>query len=525
MERRQTAGLYVVIATAVLGLTMLALTVVLIMLQRRIVSPVLALTEAIGRIGRLEFDVAIPAHQGVVEIGRMAGALDALRDGAIAGEQYKAQILRMSRRDPLTDLANRVALQDRMEHAVAMAGRGQQPALLCLDLARFKAVTATFGHPTGDLLLQSVAQRLLGCVRDVDTVSRLGGDEFVIMLVDLDQADQAAVVAQRIVQTLSEPFDLDGQIVSIGCSVGIAVTPLDAASALALMKCADTALYRAKKEGKGTWRYFKPEMDAHLRERATLERELRDALQSEAFTLAYQPVYRLTTDRLEADRLCGFEALLRWCHPERGFIRPGLFVPIAEETGLIVPIGAWVLRQACAEAMHWPDDVRVAVNLSAVQFRTLDLVQTVRQALADSGLPPHRLKLEITETVLLTNNEAVLAILGEMHDMGIHIAMDDFGTGYSSLSYLCSFPFDTIKIDQTFVRDITHDARSRAIIGLVVGMATSLGMTTTAEGVETTEQLAELRRQGCTEVQGYLFSKPVWADQARLLAYAEIVNG
>jgi diguanylate cyclase (GGDEF)-like protein len=442
----------------------------------------------------------------------MAVALDALRSGAMAGEERKAQIIHLARHDALTGLANRLALQERLDQTVAMAGRGQTSAALCLDLDRFKAVNDTFGHPTGDLLLQAVAERLLACVRDVDIVSRLGGDEFVVLLVGLDLPEQAAVVAKRVVRALSEPFDLAGQVVSIGCSVGIAITPQDATSGTALLKRADTALYRAKLEEKGSWRFFKPEMDAHLQERMVLERDLRDALQNGAFELAYQPLYNLANNRL-----CGFEALLRWHHPVRGVVGPATFIPIAEETGLIVPIGAWVLRQACAEAMHWPDDVKLAVNLSVVQFKTQGLVQTVRQVLADCDFPATRLELEITETVLLTNNGPALARLHELHDMGIHVAMDDFGTGYSSLSYLRSFPFDTIKIDQSFIRDLSDHADSRAIVRAVVALANSLGMTTTAEGVETEEQLAELRRDGCTDAQGYLFSKPLWAAEARLL--------
>jgi predicted signal transduction protein with EAL and GGDEF domain len=325
--------------------------------------------------------------------------------------------------------------------------------------------------------------------------------------------DDAATVAKRIVGVLNEPFDLEGQVVSIGCSVGIAIAPRDATSAVGLLKCADTALYRAKAEEKGTWRFFSPEMDAHLRERMALERDLRDAVRDQAFKLAFQPQYTLATGRL-----CGFEALLRWHHPERGLISPAVFIPIAEETQLIVPIGAWVLAQACREAMHWPDNVKVAVNLSAVQFKNLELIETLRRELAGSGLPAHRLELEITESVLLRNTEANLKMLREIHGMNIRIAMDDFGTGYSSLSYLRRFPFDKVKIDQSFIQDLSVDDGARAIVGAVVAMANRLGMETTAEGVETAEQLAELRRHGCTEVQGYLFSKPVWADEARALA-------
>jgi diguanylate cyclase (GGDEF)-like protein len=509
---RQTAAFYVIVAGIVLAFTLVAMIGVLILLQRRIVSPVLALTDVIGRIARLEFDVAIPAQGRTDEIGRMAAAIDALRTGAMAGEENKAQIVHMARHDALTGLPNRRALEERLDHAVAMGGRGQTSAVLCLDLDRFKAVNDTFGHPTGDLLLRAVAERLLACVRNVDTVSRLGGDEFVVLVEDTSQPDHAAIVAQRVVRALNEPFDLAGQVVSIGCSVGIAVTPQDARAAVALLKCADTALYRAKVEEKGSWRFFKPEMDAQLQERMAMERYLRDAVQQDAFELAYQPWYNL-----ETNRLCGFEALIRWRHPVLGIVGPSKFIPIAEESGLMIPIGAWVLRQACAEAMHWPDDVTVAVNLSGAQFRNVEFVQTVRDALTDVGLPASRLEVEITESLLLKDNPNNLAILREMHDMGIQIAMDDFGTGYSSLSYLRLFPFNKIKIDGSFIRDLADRPDPRAIVHAVVAMAASLGMTTTAEGVETIEQLEELRRQGCTDAQGYLFSKPVPATEARQL--------
>jgi diguanylate cyclase (GGDEF)-like protein len=408
-------------------------------------------------------------------------------------------------------------LQERLDHAVAMSGRGQTSAVLCLDLDRFKMVNDSFGHPTGDLLLQAVAARLLASVRDVDTVSRIGGDEFVVLLCNIDLPDRAAVAAQRILRAISEPFDLDGRVISIGTSIGIALAPQDANAGSTLLKCADTALYRAKLEEKGSWRFFRPEMDAQTQERMALERDLRAAVQTEAFALAYQPQYSVATGQL-----CGFEALLRWPHPERGMISPAAFIPVAEETGLIVTIGAWVLRQACAEAVRWPDGLRLAVNISGVQFKNRNLVQTVRAALDQSGLPAHRLELEITETALLTNKADTLSMLDELHEMGIHIAMDDFGTGYSSLSYLRSFPFDTIKIDQSFVRDLSEHADSRAIVRAVVALANSLGMSTTAEGVETAEQLAQLQREGCDTVQGYFFSRPIGPDEAYLLASGQV---
>ena len=516
-DSRRFALLHVALAAVVMLFTFVVMIAVLVLLQRRIVSPMLALTEVIGRIACLDFDVTIPARERTDEIGRMAEALDALRSGAMAGEERKAQILHLPRHDALTGLPNRRALEESLEKVVAMAGRGVTSAVLCLDLDRFKAVNDTFGHPMGDLLLQAVATRLLACARDVDTVCRLGGDEFIALLVGIDLPEQAAIVAQRMVYALSQTFDLEGQAISIGTSIGIAATPQDATSVVDLLKCADTALYRAKVEEKGTWRFYEPAMHEHLRERHVLERDLREAVRQEAFELAYQPQYHLATGRL-----CGFEALLRWRHPERGSIAPATFLPIAEETGLIGQIGAWVLQTACAEAMLWPAQVRLAVNLSGVQLKHQAFVQSVIQVLTDSGLPPTRLELEITESTLLTNSLDTLPMLRELHDLGIQIAMDDFGTGYSSLSTLRRFPFDKIKIDRTFIRDLPDDAGSRAIVRAIVALGDSLGMTTTAEGVETEAQLAELRGQGCTDAQGYLFSEPVPAELARLLVASRV---
>jgi diguanylate cyclase (GGDEF)-like protein len=419
----------------------------------------------------------------------------------------------MARHDALTGLANRTLLQERMEQTVSLTGRGQKCAALCIDIDRFKAVNDAFGHIVGDKLLQAVGDRLAACVRDNDTVARLGSDEFVVLLAGLEQADDAGSLASRMVRALNEPFNLDGQSIVAGCSIGIAVSPQDATSATMLLKRAGTALHRAKQDERGSYRFFEAEMDARLQARVALERDLREAERLEAFELAYQPQFNLSTGAL-----CGFEALLRWHHPERGSVGPAVFIPLAEETGLIIPIGARVVRQACEEAMRWPDSVMVAVNLSVVQFRDPNLVRIVSDALTASGLPATRLELEITETVLLNNNAATLATLRALHDLGVCIAMDDFGTGYSSLSYLRGFPFDKIKIDQSFVRDISDHANARAIVQAVVAVADSLGMKTTAEGVETQAQLAQLRLTGCTEVQGYLFSKPAPPEIARQMA-------
>jgi diguanylate cyclase (GGDEF)-like protein len=426
----------------------------------------------------------------------------------------EAKILHMARHDGLTGLPNRGLFQEQLDQALASSGRTQGCAVLRLDLDHFKTVNDTFGNAIGDALLQATARRLLACVRDIDTVARLGGDEFAVLLVGLDRPESAGELAQRITRVLKEPFKLQTHTVETSASVGIAVAPRDGNISGKLMKSADTALYRAKQDERGTQRYFEPEMDARLQARIGLERDLRQAVSNNEFELVYQPIFAL-----DANAICGFEALLRWRHPLRGLVSPIEFIPLAEETGLIVPIGAWVLRQACAEAAQWPGSVKVAVNLSAVQFRHNALMETVTQALSASGLPASRLELEITESVLLNNSADTLCTLHALRDMGASIAMDDFGTGYSSLSYLRSFPFDKIKIDQSFVRDISEKPDSVAIIRAIVGLADSLGMQTTAEGVETSDQLSCVKGEGCTQVQGYFFSRPVPALDARQMLH------
>ncbi|HEY0909090.1 MAG TPA: EAL domain-containing protein, partial [Bradyrhizobium sp.] len=415
----------------------------------------------------------------------------------------EARVAHMARHDGLTGLANRVLFQERLEQALSLVSRGRLHAVLCVDLDRFKPVNDSFGHPTGDKLLQAVASRLLGCVRDVDTVARIGGDEFAILALHVDRTERVGELAQRVVRVLSEPFQIDGNTIAIGASVGIALCPSDADTPDELINHADMALYRAKMDGRGRYCFFEAEMGARLRERFSLERDLRQALVRNEFELMYQPLFDL-----ERGLVSGFEALLRWRHPDRGLVMPDNFIPIAEETGLIVPIGAWVLRRACQEALGWPADVTVSVNLSAVQFKSSDLVRVVRDVLASTGLPAGRLELEITESTLLEDNAATLQTLRELGRLGVRFSMDDFGTGYSSLSYLRSFPFDKIKIDQSFIRDLTARTNSLAIVRAIVGLGRSLNMLTTAEGVETREQFESLRAEGCNEVQGYYLSQP-----------------
>jgi diguanylate cyclase (GGDEF)-like protein len=422
--------------------------------------------------------------------------------------QSEIKIEYMAHHDALTGLANRVLLNDRLEQALARVQHGAMLAVHHLDLDQFKAVNDTFGHPCGDLLLRTVAERLRALVGDADTIARMGGDEFVIIQSAIADPSDATSLAQRVIDALSEPYDIDGQQVVIGVSTGISVGPGDGSYPDKLLRNADLALYRAKSEGRGTFRFFELAMDLQMQTRRIMEQDLRKALPGGEFELHYQPVVNLASNEIS-----GFEALIRWNHPIRGMISPASFIPLAEEIGFIVPMGEWVIRQACATAAQWPDHLHVAVNISAMQFRHPGLMQVIVGALAASGLKPTRLEIEITETVLLHNKEATLALLHQLRALGIRIALDDFGTGYSSLTYLQSFPFDKIKIDRSFVKNITENASSLNIVRAVAALANGMGMTATAEGVETAEQLRSIASEGCTEMQGFLFSKPLPAAE------------
>lgn len=421
----------------------------------------------------------------------------------------EACIAHMAHHDALTGLANRVLFREEMDRALVRAKRGDALAVLCLDLDRFKTVNDTLGHSVGDTLLKSVAERLRGCLRDTDILARLGGDEFVILQIAGDQPVGATALARRIIETIGSPFDLDGHRVDIGTSIGIAVAPDDGTEADLLLKCADMALYQSKGEGRGAFRFFEAGMNAKMQFRRGLEIDLRQALGRGEFAVHFQPLVEL-----EVGQVSGFEALLRWSHPTRGQVPPDQFIPLAEELGLIGSIGAWVIREACTAAAEWPAPLSVAVNLSPVQFKNRQLVLDVVGALGASGLAPSRLELEITETAMLFDTDTTLATLHQLKELGVRIAMDDFGTGYSSLSYLRKFPFDKIKIDRSFVRDLSVTEGSLAIIRAVTRLAADLGMVTTAEGVETHEQLETLRAQGCTQAQGYLFSQARPANEA-----------
>ena len=414
------------------------------------------------------------------------------------------QISHMARHDALTNLPNRTLFREQLEKALRLVRRSDQLAVLCLDLDHFKDINDSLGHPVGDALLKEVARRLGECITEHDTVARLGGDEFAIVQFCSDcEPSAVAMLASHVVETVSAPYEIAGHQLVIGVSIGISLAPEDGKNPDELLKKADLALYRAKEDGRGTYRFFETGMDARAQARRLLELDLRAALKRGEFEVYYQPIRDVAKDVVVA-----FEALVRWNHPLRGMIPPVNFIPLAEETGLIVPLGEWVLRQACMNAAGWSQEVGVAVNLSPVQFKNLNLVSTVKEALSASGLPAHRLELEITESVLLQNSEATLSVLHELRSFGVRISLDDFGTGYSSLSYLRSFPFDKIKIDRSFVSELATREDSMAIVRAVTGLGKSLGIVTTAEGVETDAQFDLLRQEGCTQAQGYLFSRP-----------------
>jgi diguanylate cyclase (GGDEF)-like protein/PAS domain S-box-containing protein len=413
--------------------------------------------------------------------------------------QAEVKIMHMARHDALTDLPNRVLFTEKMEQALA---QGENLAVLFLDLDRFKTVNDSLGHPIGDALLYAVTKRLKMAVRGTDTVARLGGDEFAIVQMGAEPSD-ASDLAGRIIEAVSEPFDIRGHQVVIGVSIGIAVAPADGDQPDQLLRNADMALYRAKSEGRGNYHFFQPEMDAQMQARHALELDLRKALLAGEFEMYYQPIVDLSSGKVTS-----FEALIRWNHPTRGLVGPNDFIAVAEEIGLIVPLGDWVLRQACRDAAAWPGKVSVAVNLSAAQFRNPTLALSVVSALGSSGLTANRLELEITETVLLQDDRTIVDTLHQIRELGVRISMDDFGTGYSSLSYLRSFPFDKIKIDRSFIRELGKKDDCIAIIRAVARLGSNLGMTTIAEGIETQEQLEIVQAEGCTHAQGFLFSPP-----------------
>ncbi|MBR0697339.1 bifunctional diguanylate cyclase/phosphodiesterase [Bradyrhizobium lablabi] len=445
-------------------------------------------------------DLAIYSRQ--LMYGNQPAMMLALMD-MTERKRAEARLAFMAQHDGLTGLPNRNLLRQRMDEMLLHTRRSlDKVAVLMLGLDSFKAVNDTLGHGVGDKLLRHVAKRLRSTLREDDALARLNSDEFTIVQCGIARPEDAALLAKRILEVIGEPYLLDGHSVTIGASIGIAMSPGDGEDSEKLLKSADMALSRAKSEFRGTFSFFEAEMDARAQSRRKIEVDLRDAIHNEDLRPYYQPLVDLTSGHIT-----GFEALVRWLHPERGMISPGEFIPVAEETGLINPLGGLMLRCACLDAAQWPDDVRVAVNLSPLQFRAGNLLTLVTDALKQSGLPPRRLELEITETLLLEKSSKVLATLHALRALGVHISMDDFGTGYSSLSYLRSFPFDKIKIDRSFVRDLGSNRDAQAIVRSIISLGIGLGVTITAEGVETEAELSCLRTEGCHEAQGFLFSR------------------
>jgi len=486
-----------------------------------------AMTAAARRTSRLIAVIGVLltlllAAGGILISRRTLARLQSAEAQQRAAEQRLAQLAQF---DALTGLANRTLFQDRLAQAIARAHRGERRiALLFLDLDRFKEINDSLGHEAGDRVLQEAAARLRQSLREGDSVARLGGDEFTVILEDVESAEQVHGVAQKLLRAFAEPMAFAGRDLFVTLSIGIALYPADGEDADSLLKHADTAMYQAKSEGRDNFQFYAAAMSAAAHERLSLEGSLRQALERGEFVLHYQPVVRLASGEISS-----VEALLRWRHPEQGLLPPGRFIGAAEQNGLIVPIGAWVLQEACAQAARWQAaglrPLRVAVNLSARQFRRPGLVDTVRGALRAAALQPQWLILEITESLLMDNPAAGGAVLGALRELGAHMALDDFGTGYSSLAYLKHLPLDVIKIDRSFVRDIPADADDAAIVKATIGLAASLGMLTTAEGVETREQLAFLQEHGCRFGQGFLFSPAVEADAFAAMLREERVLG
>ena len=456
--------------------------------------------------GKVTYTILDTAERSIQIVNRplTTGGWVATLEDITERRRSDAKIAHLAHYDALTDLPNRTLFREQLEQALMRVERGEQIAVLYIDIDEFKSVNDTLGHSVGDELLKAVADRLRGCLRKTDLVARLGGDEFAIIQTALERPADATELVTRIYQAIRAPFECAGHLLTTDASIGIALAPQDGTDLDQLLKNADLAMYGAKADGRRTYRFFEPAMDARAKALRTLELDLRQAIAQGGFEIYYQPLVNLRDNKVT-----GCEALLRWRHPELGMISPAEFIPVAEDTGLINQLGEWVLTTACAEAATWPDDIKVAVNVSPVQFRNQTLALKVAAALAASGLPANRLELEITEAVLIRDDEAALAMLHQLREIGVCIALDDFGTGYSSLSYLQRFPFDKIKIDRCFIKDIAESDGSASIVQAVVNIAAARNMRTTAEGVETERQLEILRKLGCTEMQGDLFSAAV----------------
>ncbi|MES2536804.1 MAG: EAL domain-containing protein [Pseudomonadota bacterium] len=425
----------------------------------------------------------------------------------------KLEMSHLAHHDFLTNLPNRIQLNDRLAHAITLAYRNRKKlAILFLDLDHFKSINDTLGHAVGDKLLQAVGQRLKGCVRTSDTVSRQGGDEFVILVSEIEHIEDASRIAEKIINALTLPYQVDEHTLYITTSIGISVYPADGVEAEMLIKHADAAMYHAKKSGRNQYQFFIEEMNRLAIERQTMEGSLRAALERREFRLHYQPKVNLNSGNIT-----GVEALIRWHHPQRGLVYPEHFISIAEESGLIVPIGEWVLKEACEQAMTWLHDGqvfnRVAVNLSAIEFHHGNFMDKIRAVLNETGLPPRHLELELTESVLMNNADSTISLLKELKTIGVHLAVDDFGTGYSSLSYLKRFPVDVLKIDKSFVKDIAIDPDVAVIVDAVINIGNCLKQRVIAEGIETEQQLMFLQHHHCEEGQGYYFSEPLAVEE------------
>jgi diguanylate cyclase (GGDEF)-like protein len=419
--------------------------------------------------------------------------------------QEEGSLRHIAHHDILTGLPNRLALGPALEGILRSADRQSTScAVLCLDVDRFKLVNDLYGHQAGDDVLKRFASRVEALTRPVDLVARISGDEFVVAMAPSADPDAANILAARLVAALAEPIIREDQHISVGASIGIALYPQDGSTPGELLRNADMALYQAKRDGRGTHRFFEPTMNERLRTRQNLEQDLRRGIEASEFKLYYQPLLQT-----ESQRVIGYEALIRWDHPTRGLVPPMEFIPIAEESGMIVPLGRWVLETACQEASLWPDDLQVSVNVSPVQFQQPDLGDMVVEILARTGFPPHRLELEMTESVLIQHAEQALATLEKLRDYGVRLSLDDFGTGYSSLSYLRRYPFNKIKIDRSFIQALGDGSGAGVLARAIVALGHSLGMEVTAEGVETVEQYRFLEQEACNQVQGYLFGKPV----------------
>jgi diguanylate cyclase (GGDEF)-like protein len=475
-------------------------------MARSITRPITALDDAAERLAAGESARVVVESDD--ELGRLAATFNRMAEGIAERER---RITHLAFNDMLTGLPNRALFHEQLELELRARERnGGTVALLCVDLDDFKSINDTLGHPVGDALLRRVAERL-GSELSKCFVARLGGDEFVIVA-GADSSETIERLAQRTIAAIEAPLVIDGQDITPGASIGIAIAPADGEDGRNLLKNAELALYRAKELGRHTFSFFEEALNARAQERRAIESDLRVALAAGQLELNFQPLFDLSSNRIGS-----FEALLRWNHPTRGRIGPVDFIPIAEDTGLIVEIGAWALREACFQATTWPEHIRVAVNVSSVQFRRAGLSEVVLQALSASGLAPRRLELEITESIFLEGSEATLKVLHALRALGVRIALDDFGTGYSSLSYLQSFPFDKIKIDRSFIQHLLTRPGATAIVRAITDLAHALGMETTAEGVEESDQLAELRLHGCSSVQGYLFSRPIDPSAVRAM--------